>query len=350
MEKAASVRVQSLAESGIQTVPLQYVRPLEPSHAGDSQVPVIDLQGLSIDHLKEKTISEISCAAENWGFFQIVNHGIPDSLISRVQAVGKAFFDLPLHEKELYRNNEDAGNPVGYGSKVGYTADAKLDWGDYYYNVVWPPSKRDMTKWPKRPSDFTEVMDEYGKEICNLWKRLMQVLSRGLGLEDENVLNERMGGEGNDIHIRMNYYPPCPQPELVLGLSPHSDPNALTILLHDQTPGLQIYKDGAWLHVQSVPGALVVNIADQLEILSNGKYKSVLHRSLVHKDRSRMSWAMFCTPPPQVIISPLKELIDDANPPLYGTSSFEDYQKKFFTKRLAGKGHVHQLKLSSASH
>lgn len=153
-----------------------------------------------------------------------------------------------------------------------------------------------------------------------------------------------MGGERKELHIRINYYPPCPQPDLVVGVAPHSDPNVLTILFHDQIPGLQIRKDGAWIDVQSVPGALVVNIADQIEILSNGKYSSVEHRSVVHKDRSRMSWAAFCGPPRDVVIAPRRELIDDDHPPLYQQASFGEYLSKFFKKGLDGKGHVHQAK------
>ena len=108
-------------------------------------------------------------------------------------------------------------------------------------------------------------MDEYSGELSKLFECLMQVFSRDLGLETENSLNESVGGEMKELHIRINYYPPCPQPDFVVGVGPHSDPAALTILLHDQTPGLQIRKDGAWIDVESVPG-LVVNIADQFEV------------------------------------------------------------------------------------
>ncbi|XP_059071734.1 flavonol synthase/flavanone 3-hydroxylase-like [Cryptomeria japonica] len=351
MDKPGSLpRAQTLSESGIETIPLQYVRTdLEKSKPHDTKVPVIDWHALGSPHLQQETIAAISTAAQNWGFFQIVNHGIPRSIISRMQAVGKAFFDLPLEEKELYKN-EQAGSPIGYGSKLGYSPDAKLDWGDYYYNVTLPPHSRNMSKWPKQPSDFTEVMDEYSREIYKLWEVLMQALSTGLGLEDKNSLNEAVGGDKKEIHIRINYYPPCPQPELVLGLSPHSDPNFLTFLLHDETPGLQIRKDGNWVDVQSVPGALIVNIADALEIISNGNYKSIEHRSLVHKDRARMSWALFCFPQDEAIISPLPALIDKDHPAVYQGSSSKEYMQRFFSKGLDGKGHVNQLQQSSIIH
>eukprot|EP00253_Pinus_taeda_P015734 PITA_15734 len=342
-------RAQNLAESGIQTVPPEYVRKVEKAlvveQADDPRflVPIIDLQGFSKDQYD--TISaQIGGAAENWGFFQIINHGIPDSLIARVQAASKAFFQLPAEEKEAYAN--EAQNPIGYGSKLGYSADGevKLEWGDYYYNFVRPLDRRDMSKWPIQLSDFTEAMDEYSTELSKLFEYLMKVLSRHLGLETENSLNESVGGERKELQIRINYYPPCPQPDLVVGVAPHSDPVAITILLHDQIPGLQIRKDGAWIDVQFVPGALVVNIGDQLEILSNGKYRSVEHRSVVHKDRSRMSWAVFCTPPFDALISPRRELIDDRHPPLYQQIPYGEYLMKFFKKGLDGKGHVHGAK------
>jgi len=354
MENWAFTRVQTLADNGIQTIPPEYVRRVEKTHHDPNrfQVPIIDLQlGFSSqqhDHFckdqYDSIAAQISRAAENWGFFQIINHGIPDSLIARVQEASKAFFQLPTQEKEAYAN--EAQNPIGYGSKIGYSPDseAKLEWGDYYYNAIWPPDMRDMSKWPIKLSDFTESMDEYSRELSKLFELLMEVLSRDLDLESENSLNESVGGERKGLHIRINYYPPCPQPDLVVGLAPHSDPNVLTILLRDQTPGLQIRKDGAWIDVQCVPGALVVNIADQMEILSNGKFKSIEHRGVVHKDRSRMSWAVFCSPPRDVLVSPKRELIDEQHPPLYQGAAYGEYLTKFFKKGLDGKGHIHDAK------
>ncbi|GLJ37163.1 hypothetical protein SUGI_0753740 [Cryptomeria japonica] len=280
-EKSANTRDQSLAmeESGIKTV------------------PVIDLQGMTLQNLKKTTVAEISSAAEKWGFFQIVNHGIPDSLIARVQTVSKAFFELPMEEKEAYKIEEGShigyrskaffelpmeekeaykigeGSHIGYGRKDGDSTDVKSDWRESYTNIVQPLSRRDMSKWLKQPSDFTEVMDEYSSEICKLCEVLMQALCGGLGLVKENTIVEALGGEQKEIYLGINYYPPYPHPELVLGALPHSDVSALTILLHDQTPGLQIRKDDAWLDVPCIPSALVVNIGDQIEVLSNGKYK-----------------------------------------------------------------------------
>lgn len=129
-----------------------------------------------------------------------------------------------------------------------------------------------------------EVMDEYGSEICKLCEVLMQALCGGLGLANENAILEAVGGERKEIYLGINYYPPCPQPELVLGVSPHSDVGALTILLHDQTPGLQIRKGDAWLDVPCIPGALVVNIGDQIEV------KSIISPCICFRESFGLGW------------------------------------------------------------
>jgi flavonol synthase len=90
-------------------------------------------------------------------------------------------------------------------------------------------------------------MDEYNR-VVKLFEWLMEILSRDLGLEMENSLNESVGGERKELHISINYYPPCPQIDLVVGVAPHSDIGALTILLHDQIQGFKFAKMGiGWM-------------------------------------------------------------------------------------------------------
>lgn len=87
----------------------------------------------------------------------------------------------------------------------------------------------------------------------------------GLGLKGD--VFEKMFGETVQA-IRMNYYPPCSSPDLVLGLSPHSDGSALTVLQQgkDTSVGLQILKDDRWVPVKPIPNALIINIGDTIEV------------------------------------------------------------------------------------
>lgn len=96
--------------------------------------------------------------------------------------------------------------------------------------------------------------------------RLMKVLSINLGLE-EDVLEKAFGGEDVGACLRVNFYPKCPRPELTLGLSSHSDPGGMTLLLSDdQVPGLQVRKGNNWITVKPLRHAFIVNIGDQIQV------------------------------------------------------------------------------------
>lgn len=110
------------------------------------------------------------------------------------------------------------------------------------------------------------MIDEYGKELVKLGGRLMTILSSNLGLKEEH-LQEAFGGEDAGACLRVNYYPKCPQPELALGLSPHSDPGGITILLpDDHVVGLQVLHGDTWITVNPLPHAFIVNIGDQVQV------------------------------------------------------------------------------------
>uniref|UniRef100_A0A0C9RK12 TSA: Wollemia nobilis Ref_Wollemi_Transcript_14054_1376 transcribed RNA sequence n=1 Tax=Wollemia nobilis TaxID=56998 RepID=A0A0C9RK12_9CONI len=334
----AGVRVQSIAGSGLKTLPPQFVRPQHerPTAAIDgpsAQVPLIDLSNLGEDvpvHLRQQTLAELATAAQQWGLFQILNHGISEDLIQRLQAVGREFFELPQEEKEAYANNAAAGVMEGYGTKLAHQIDGKLEWIDYYFHMLWPPSCRDLNTWPKRPASYIDVNDEYARALVGVVNTLLSALSINLGLA-ESAMKEALGGD-LEMEMKINYYPPCPQPELALGVEAHTDMSALTLLVPNEVPGLQVFKDGCWVSADYVPNAIIVHIGDQLEILSNGKYKSVLHRSLVSKDKVRMSWPVFCTPPADTVIGPMKGVVNEENPPRFNAKTYAEFKHRKINK------------------
>ncbi|THG05895.1 hypothetical protein TEA_022223 [Camellia sinensis var. sinensis] len=145
--------------------------------------------------------------------------------------------------------------------------------------------------------------------------------------------------------VRMSYYPPCPQPEKVMGLRPHSDATGITILLQvNGVEGFQIKKDGIWIPVSFLPDAFVVNVGDTLEILSNGLYNSIEHRVTVNSVKERMSIAMFFNPKFEAEIGPAASFLNPQNPPLFKRISTEKYYKKYFSRRLNGKLFLEQMK------
>lgn len=111
------------------------------------------------------------------------------------------------------------------------------------------------------------MVDEYGEEVVKLGGRIMKIMSKNLGLQEDYLLNAFGGEEAIGGCLRVNFYPKCPQPDLTLGISPHSDPGGLTILLpDDHVSGLQIHKDDRWIPVKPLPNAFIINLGDQLQV------------------------------------------------------------------------------------
>lgn len=106
---------------------------------------------------------------------------------------------------------------------------------------------------------------EYGTEMLRVTNELLELLSEGLGLEGK-VLKSHLGGEEIELEMKINMYPPCPQPQLALGVEPHTDMSAITILVPNDVPGLHVWKDENWVAVDYLPNALFVHVGDQIEV------------------------------------------------------------------------------------
>lgn len=334
------IRVQSLSDSGITTIPDRYIKrtsdPITLLHS-DANIPIIDLSKLD-----DQVLRQVSSACHEWGFFQVVNHGVSEELMVRTHHAWREFFYLPIEEKQLYANSP--ATYEGYGSRIGVEKGSKLDWSDYFFLNYLPHSVRDTNKWPCLPVSCRELVMEYGEELVKLCGKLMKIFSINLGLEEDR-LQKAFGGEDIGACFRANFYPKCPQPDLALGLSPHSDPGGMTLLLSDDNvSGLQVRKGDNWITVKPIPNAFIVNIGDQLQVLSNAIYKSVEHRVVVNSAKERVSLALFYNPKGSIPIEPVKELVWEDRPALYPSMTYNDYRLYIRTRGLCGKSQVESLK------
>ncbi|XP_038994039.1 protein DMR6-LIKE OXYGENASE 1-like [Hibiscus syriacus] len=290
-----------------------------------SSVPVIDL----MEEPCSLVVDKISKACEEYGFFQIINHGVPHELCDRMLAVLTAFFELPPQEKAPFLATDQTQQVKLFNYYVKSDGQKKVSMWSECFAHPWHPLDDILHLLPQNPPQYREVIVEYGKEIYVLMKRLLSLISQGLGLENDCL--ETKIGEKPAFRAQGNYYPPCPDPELTLGLNVHTDVSALTIVRQlEGVTGLQVIKDGNWVQVEPIPNAFVINIGDQIQVLSNGRFKSVHHRAVTNKTRKRVSIATFYTPDKDTIIGPIRDLIDEQHPPLYWEYRFSEFLEEFF--------------------
>ncbi|RDX82564.1 Protein SRG1 [Mucuna pruriens] len=335
--------VQELRKTKPRTIPQRFVRdmterptlttPLSPPH---NHMPVIDFSKLSKGN-KEELLTELfnlATACEEWGFFQVINHEIDLNLVESIENLSREFFMLPLEEKQKYPMAP--GTVQGYGQAFVFSEDQKLDWCNMFALGIEPHYVRNPNLWPKRPERFSETVEVYSGEIRKLCYNLLTYIALGLGLKGD--VFEKMFGVSVQA-IRMNYYPPCSRPDLVLGLSPHSDGSALTVLQQAKggPVGLQILKDDTWVPVQPIPNALVINIGDTIEVLTNGKYRSVEHRAVAHEEKDRLSIVTFFAPSYEVELGPMPEFVNEKQPCKYRRYNHGEYSKHYVTNKLQGK-------------
>lgn len=155
-------------------------------------------------------------------------------------------------------------------------------------------------------------MKEYRAELKKLAEKVMEVMDENLGLEKGYIKKAFRGTEDGQpfFGTKVSHYPPCPRPDLVHGLRVHTDAGGVILLFQDdQVGGLQILKDGQWIDVQPLANAIVINTGDQIEVLSNGLYKSAWHRVLAAQNGNRRSIASFYNPSLNAIIAPAKKLL-----------------------------------------
>lgn len=329
-----------------EAVPGRYIRSQEERPTTSSllvslqtAIPVIDMKKLSNlpgqDDQRQQEMVRLSMACQDWGFFQIVNHGIPHSLIDEIKGVAKEFFNLPLQEKQKYAPQE--GDVQGYGKTFVVAEDQTLDWGDLLALALMPDSLKNLTLWPTVPTNFRDSVERYAIAVERVAQELLSLFAENLNLEAADYFKEKFGSEPMNL-MRMNLYPPCPTPELVLGLSPHSDGGGLTLLLQDdETVGLHVRKDNQWIPVQPIPYGLVVNIGDLLEVMTNGRYKSVEHRAVTNAERARLSIALFYNAGMDAEVAPASKLVDEQHPCLYRKFKHEEYIRYYLKRQLKGK-------------
>ncbi|XP_021725880.1 1-aminocyclopropane-1-carboxylate oxidase homolog 1-like isoform X2 [Chenopodium quinoa] len=299
-------------------------------------VPIIDIGqvGQSNDRTAE-IVKEIFSASKEWGFFQVVNHGIPLNLLKKTIDGTRMFHEQDAETKKEYYSRDFQSKRVMYYSNHDLFNSNAANWRDsLYVNTLHTAGEIDPQELPPICKD---VILEYVNHILKFGDHILMLLSMGLGLDPEHLGNLAKGKKG--WSFINHYYPACPEPELTLGINGHADNSFITILLQDQIGGLQILHQNKWVNITPVSSALIVNFGNILQIITNDVLKSVYHRVIAKSVGPRTSVAFFFRGnfSSKKIYGPIKELTSKENPPIYRDFTIEEITTYFFSKSLDWK-------------
>ncbi|CAN1279543.1 1-aminocyclopropane-1-carboxylate oxidase homolog 1 [Linum perenne] len=350
--------VKGLMDTGITEIPrifhaphhLLHDRPTAAADDPNFVLPIIDLKGLSHDLEKRKQIVEqVRDASANWGFFHLVNHGIPDSLLQEMKAGVGRFHELDVEQKKQFFERDDPTKKIVYNSNFDLYTAAFTNWRDSIQFAMAP----DPPRPEELPACCREILAEYTVEVLKLGDLVLELLSEALGLNSGHLKEMDCA---NGLYLLCHYYPPCPQPELTMGGTKHQDDSFITLLLQDDDiGGLQILHQNKWVDVPRLHGGLVVNIGDLLQfilpsfqLVSNDKFTSAEHRILANKVGPRISVASFFTTgyaENSRMYGPIKELLSEEEHPKYREVSLQEYSAHMETKGLNGTSGLLRFKL-----
>ncbi|KAF3636905.1 1-aminocyclopropane-1-carboxylate oxidase -like protein [Capsicum annuum] len=290
--------VKGLVDAGITKVPQIFILPpknrRESLDTCESQFsfPVIDLEGINEDPIKHKEIvDKVRDASETWGFFQVVNHGIPSSVLEEMLQGTKEFFEQDIKVKKQYYTRDVTKRWLTLAILICIALLFQLQIGETSFSFQWLLILPVQKNFQDHAGGYEPLAEMQGRTVYNrpLWSGPFP--DHGLG-------------------VAGHYYPSCPQPELTMGTSKHSDGDFITVVLQDYVGGLQVLHQNQWVDVPPSPGALVVNIGDLLQMYG-----------------------------------PIAELLSEDNPPKYRATRVNDYSDYFRKKGLDGTSALLQFKI-----
>ncbi|TYI13498.1 hypothetical protein ES332_A08G061600v1 [Gossypium tomentosum] len=294
--------------------------------------PVINLEKLNGDE-RSRIMEQIKDACENWGFFEVMNHGIPHDFMDTVERLTKEHYKKCMEQrfKEL----------VASKALEGLEAEVTdMDWESTFYLRHLPESN--MAEIPDLSDEYRKVMKEFAVKLEKLAEELLDLFCENIGLEKGYLKKAFYGAKGPTFGTKVSNYPPCPTPDKIKGLRAHTDAGGIILLFQDPVVGgLQLLKDGEWVDVPPLCHSIVINLGDQLEVITNGKYKSVEHRVIAQTDGTRMSLASFYNPGSDAVIYPAPALVEkeaeEKNKQVYPKFVFEDYMKLYAGLKFQAK-------------
>ncbi len=300
------------------------------------RVPTIDIRRPDATSLEA-----LDAACRDHGFFLLAGHGL-DGLIERTWAETRRLFAAPDSLKESIRRTED--RPLGYYDRelTKLRRDCKE-----VFDFMEPESAIGLARnrWPEGLAGFRETQTALFDALSRLSAQTLKLVHAALGLSKQTADAHR--GSSTTSSVRLNHYPvgdPVDAREreglaelAEVALGHHTDPGVITLLLQDDTGGLQAHsRESGWIDVPPRPSTIVVNLADSLQVWTNDRYRAAVHRVVPMTQRDRYSIPYFYNPPFDAVIRPIDELCEDG--PRYRPFTWREFIQARIDDNFADPG------------
>ncbi|KAF6139381.1 hypothetical protein GIB67_026223 [Kingdonia uniflora] len=285
-----------------------------------TKFPTINVPVIDLSKPNSKTLIN---AWEDFGIVKVINHGVRKEVMTKLESEALDFFSLSVTEKESVSDYTSR--------KIGPNGDA--GWVEHLMSCTL---SCDFLQ--KFPSDLRPTVGDYVFSVRNLAIEVLQLLAEGLEMEEKNVFSKYLIDDNNDTIFRINHYPlhsDVPEGHSLLGFGEHTDPQIISIIGSNDVEGFQIsLNDGSWGSVSSDPESFYIIVDDLLEVITNGRFKSLSHRTLANGSKDRLSMIYFGGPPLTADISPLISIMEDGEESKYKEFTWEEYKKAAFKSKL----------------
>lgn len=285
-----------------------------------NNIPIIDLR----DSENPELLQALDAACRDHGFFLLSGHG-QDKAIARMWRQAGDFFASPRNQRLQIERSAD--NPLGYYDRE--LTKRKRDLKEVFDFTRPSTDSRQYNRWPEQMPEFRQGMSDYYEAMSELAEKVLALLHRALGLEDF-----ALHGDANTSNARLNNYPvddPLSASEQAdttelgdMALHHHTDPGLVTLLVQDDTGGLQtLSTEHGWIDVPPIQGTIIVNLGDSIQAWTNDIYKAAVHRVVPMTRQARKSTPYFYHPARDAIIQPHSQLANGK--PHYRAFSWKEF-------------------------
>ena len=303
----------------------------------DISIPTISLQSLNSPARRAESVRTVGRALEQSGFFIVEDHGISPGQIAECYRVAESFFTLPEQTKRTCHRPESNGQRgfTEFGREHAKDS-AQPDLKEFFQIGREGSNSLPPNVWPSEPAEFREAIGRLYHQLEGIGMALLGACSEHLGLEPDHL--PRLA-KGSDSILRVIHYPPIEQSaNSAARASAHQDINFITLLIQATEGGLELQApDGDWVAIEAKPNQLIVDSCDMMANLTNGQFRSTMHRVVNPPDlaRRRLSMPFFMHPTKDTDLTPLPACIERTS----GEADFPSWTAgEFLAKRLSEIG------------